>query len=75
MSHPERSFLLFLAGLSDTDGTVPREGGSVTIAMQSQAFAAQLQGLLALFGVPAGISRRKPREHLHNGHVIRDSGG
>ncbi|WPP45821.1 adenosylcobalamin-dependent ribonucleoside-diphosphate reductase [Pseudomonas sp. AN-1] len=75
MSHPERSFLPFLAGLIDTDGTVSRERGSVTIAMQSQAFAAQLQGLLALFGVPGGISRRKPREHLHNGHVIRDSGG
>ncbi|MDT8383627.1 MAG: adenosylcobalamin-dependent ribonucleoside-diphosphate reductase [Gammaproteobacteria bacterium] len=74
-AHPERHFLPFLAGLIDTDGTVSTEHGSVTIAMQSHTFAEQLQGLLGLFGVHAAITVRKPREHVYQGNVIRDSGG
>ncbi|WP_238995948.1 LAGLIDADG family homing endonuclease [Azotobacter chroococcum] len=74
-AHPDRHFLPFLAGLIDTDGTVGTERGSVIIAMQSPAFAEQLKGLLGLFGVQAGITLRKPREHLYDGNLIRDSGG
>ncbi len=73
--HPERHFLPFLAGLIDTDGTVSRERGSATIATQNTGFAAELKALLGLFGVHAGLTVRKPRDHEYNGHVIRDSGG
>ncbi|MEO6688363.1 MAG: LAGLIDADG family homing endonuclease, partial [Dokdonella sp.] len=73
--HPERHFLPFLAGLIDTDGTVSRERGSATIATQNAAFASELKALLGLFGVNAGLTLRKPREHEYNGTTIRDSGG
>ena len=74
-ARPERHFLPFLAGLIDTDGSVSTEHGSATIAMQSHAFAEQLQGLLGLFGVHGAITVRKPREHVYQGNVVRDSGG
>ncbi|MGM0593081.1 MAG: LAGLIDADG family homing endonuclease, partial [Pseudomonadota bacterium] len=74
-ANPERHFLPFLAGLIDTDGTVSTERGSVTIAMQSHRFAEQLKGLLGLFGVHAGITSRKPRQHEYKGAMIRDTGG
>ncbi|MDR9436404.1 MAG: LAGLIDADG family homing endonuclease, partial [Thiohalophilus sp.] len=73
--HPDRYFLPFLAGLIDTDGTVSKERGSVTIATQNHRFAEELQALLGQFGVHAGITRRKAREHDYQGHVIRDNGG
>ena len=73
--HPERHFLPFLAGLIDTDGTVSRERGSVTLATQNTVFAAELKALLGLFGVHAGLTVRQPREHDYNGHTVRDSGG
>src|SRR5690606_13213109 len=72
---PDKYFLPFLAGLIDTDGTVSTERGSVTIAMQSAAFAAQLKALLGLFGVHAGLTRRKRYEHEYRGRTVRDSGG
>ena len=72
---PERFFLPFLAGLLDTDGTVSTEHGSATIATASHKLAAELQSLLGLFGVHGAITLRKPREHVLNGHVVRDSGG
>lgn len=74
-ARPDRHFLPFLAGLIDTDGTVSVERGSAIIAMQSRAFAEELQGLLALFGVHGAVTVRKPREHTYGGKVIRDSGG
>ena len=55
-SEPERHFLPFIAGLIDTDGTVSTDFGSATISMQSSRFAAELQSILALFGVHAGIT-------------------
>jgi ribonucleoside-diphosphate reductase alpha chain len=73
--HPERHFLPFLAGLIDTDGTVSRERGSVTIATANHDFAAQLKALLGLFGVHAGITLRQPRMHIYQGHEVRDAGG
>ncbi|MBC7160550.1 MAG: hypothetical protein H5U26_00380 [Immundisolibacter sp.] len=73
--HPERHFLPFLAGLIDTDGTVCREHGSVSLATQNTVFAAELKALLGLFGVHAGLTVRQPREHDYNGHTVRDSGG
>ncbi|HET7333147.1 LAGLIDADG family homing endonuclease, partial [Dyella sp.] len=73
--HPERHFLPFLAGLIDTDGTVSRERGSVTIATANHDFAAQLKALLGLFGVYAGITLRQPRTHIYQGHEVRDAGG
>jgi len=72
---PARHFLPFLAGLIDTDGTVSRERGSASIAMQSAAFAEELRKLLGLFGVNAAISNRPPRDHEYQGNVIRDCGG
>ncbi|XKE45376.1 adenosylcobalamin-dependent ribonucleoside-diphosphate reductase [Halomonas organivorans] len=75
MRHPERHFLPFLAGLIDTDGTVCQERGSVTIAAQSGEFLMALKGLLGLFGVNAGLTRRRSREHRYQGHLIRDAGG
>ena len=72
---PERFFLPFLAGLLDTDGTVSTEHGSATIATASHKLAAELQSLLGLFGVHGAITLRKPREHVLNGYVVRDSGG
>jgi ribonucleoside-diphosphate reductase alpha chain len=72
---PERHFLPFIAGLIDTDGTVSTESGSATISMLSSRFAAELQSILALFGVHAGITVRKSREHMLSGQVVRDSGG
>ncbi|MGH8144154.1 MAG: adenosylcobalamin-dependent ribonucleoside-diphosphate reductase [Steroidobacteraceae bacterium] len=74
-AEPERYLLPFLAGLIDTDGTVSLEHGSASIAMKSHEFAAQLKSLLGLFGVHGAITRRAPREHTLNGHVVRDSGG
>lgn len=74
-AQPDRHFLPFLAGLVDTDGTVSCEHGSVTVAMQSAAFAEELQALLGLFGVHGAVTRRKPRTHELNGHLARDSGG
>ncbi|QIT54223.1 adenosylcobalamin-dependent ribonucleoside-diphosphate reductase [Aquisalimonas sp. 2447] len=73
--NPQTHFLPFLAGLIDTDGTVSKERGSVTIATQNVAFAEQLQQLLGLFGVHGGITLRKPREHTYRGNPVRDSGG
>jgi ribonucleoside-diphosphate reductase alpha chain len=73
--HPERYFLPFLAGLIDTDGYVQAERGSVSLSMQSHKFAEELKSTLALFGVNAGITHRKPREHVYRGSTIRDSGG
>ena len=75
MTQPERFFLPFLAGLIDTDGTVSTEYGSATISMRSQAFALELQSLLGLFGVHGAIIARKAREHVLNGHIVRDAGG
>ncbi len=72
---PQSHFLPFLAGLIDTDGTVSRERGSVTIAMKSPAFAEQLRDLLGLFGVHGAVTQRKPREHTYRGHRVRDTGG
>jgi len=74
-AQPERYFLPLLAGLIDTDGTVSAEYGSATIAMKSADFALELQALLGLFGVHGSVTRRKVREHVLNGHVVRDSGG
>jgi ribonucleoside-diphosphate reductase alpha chain len=74
-TNPEKYFLPFLAGLIDTDGTVNRETGSAIIAMRNPAFAEELKGLLALFGVHGAITRRKPRAHLHRGRVVRGHGG
>ncbi len=73
--HPEKNFLPFLAGLIDTDGTVSRENGSVTIAIQDPRFAEQLKSLLGLFGVHGGITRCKPRRHESQGKQIVDTGG
>lgn len=72
---PARGFLPFLAGLIDTDGTVSRDHGSATLAMQSAEFAEELRNLLGLFGVHAAITQRQPRAHEHRGNVIRDRGG
>ena len=74
-AQPERFFLPFLAGLIDTDGTVGTERGCVTISIKSVEFAAELRSLLGLFGVYGGITLRKPREHILNGYVVRDTGG
>jgi ribonucleoside-diphosphate reductase alpha chain len=74
-SEPERHFLPFIAGLIDTDGTVSTAHGSASISMLSSGFAAELQSILALFGVHAAITIRKSREHLLLGSVVRDSGG
>ncbi len=71
----DKTFLPFLAGLIDTDGTVSTECGSVSIAMQSHDFAAELKTMLGIFGVHGAITRRKPRAHFYQGSVIRDSGG
>jgi len=70
-AEPERYFLPFLAGLIDTDGTVSTEHGSAMIAMQSSAFAAQLQSLLGLFGIHGAITLREPREHMLAGKLVR----
>src|SRR3984957_18884360 len=74
-SEPERHFLPFIAGLIDTDGTVSTDFGSATISMQSSRFAAELQSILALFGVHASITVRKSRDHVLSGSLVRDSGG
>ncbi|MGH8114011.1 MAG: LAGLIDADG family homing endonuclease, partial [Rhodanobacteraceae bacterium] len=73
--HPEKHYLPFLAGLIDTDGTAERERGSATIATQNATFAAELKALLGLFGVHAGLTLRKPRSHMLDGHSVRDTGG
>lgn len=75
LNAPERYFLPFLAGLIDTDGTVCREHGSVTIATQSLDFARHLKSVLGLFGVAAGLTKRRGREHCHQGRMVRDAGG
>jgi ribonucleoside-diphosphate reductase alpha chain len=74
-TEPERFFLPFLAGLIDTDGTVPTERGNASIGMQSADFAAEVQSLLSLFGVHGSITLTQPRDHEHNGTTIRGSGG
>jgi ribonucleoside-diphosphate reductase alpha chain len=73
--HPEDNFLPFLAGLIDTDGTISKERGSASIAMQSHEFAEQLKSLLGLFGVHGAITIRKPRSHEYKGNIIHDDGG
>ncbi len=72
--HPERHFLPFLAGLIDTDGTVDRGTGAVTIATASESFARELQGLLGLFGVHGALTCRRRRVHRLNGRDIVDEG-
>ena len=74
-AEPERFFLPFLAGLIDTDGTISTDHGSVSVGMQSATFAAELQSLLGLFGVHGSITLIKPRDHDHNGTMIKGSGG
>jgi len=74
-ARPDAHFLPFLAGLIDTDGTVSSEHGSVTISMQSHAFAEELRALLSLFGVHGSITARKPRSHWLGDNEVRDSGG
>jgi ribonucleoside-diphosphate reductase alpha chain len=73
-AEPERHFLPFLAGLIDTDGTVDT-GGNAHIGMQSRQFAAELQSLLGLFGVHAGVIAIPPRDHELDGVMVRGSGG
>jgi ribonucleoside-diphosphate reductase alpha chain len=75
VAEPERFFVPFLAGLIDTDGHVDTERGAASISMKSHEFAAQLQSLLGLFGVHGAVTKRKPRAHILNGVVVRDSGG
>ncbi len=72
---PEKYFLPFLAGLIDTDGTISTEHGSAILATQCAMFAQEIKALLGLFGVHAAITRRKPRSHEYQGHVIHDDGG
>ena len=74
-ANPEKYFLSFLAGLIDTDGTISRETGSATIAMQNPDFAGELKSLLALFGIHGAITLRTPRSHVYHGHVVNDRGG
>jgi ribonucleotide reductase alpha subunit len=73
-AEPERFFLPFIAGLIDTDGTVTRDRGSAALAMKSAEFAAELQSLLALFGVHAGITLTKPYAHELDAVIVRTSG-
>ncbi|MBE0436559.1 MAG: hypothetical protein IBX56_12230, partial [Methylomicrobium sp.] len=72
---PENYFLPFLAGLLDTDGTVNTEHGSAILSCRNAEFAREIQSLLALFGIHASVTERKPREHVYNGNLIKDSGG
>ena len=74
-SAPERHFLPFLAGLIDTDGCICADRGSASIAMQSSRLAAELQSLLALFGVDAGIAIRKPRVPAYLDAAVGDLDG
>ncbi len=74
-SQADKCFLPFLAGLIDTDGTISTERGSASLAMQNHQFAEELKALLGLFGVHGAITHRKPREHVYNDKLIRDSGG
>jgi ribonucleoside-diphosphate reductase alpha chain len=73
-AEPELHFLPFLAGLIDTDGTVDASGNA-HIGIQSREFAAELQSLMGLFGVHAGVTSIPPREHELDGFVVRGSGG
>jgi len=73
-TEPERHLLPFLAGLIDTDGTVDSRGNA-HIDMQSGQFAAELQSLLGLFGVHAGITLNPARERELDGVMIHGSGG
>jgi ribonucleoside-diphosphate reductase alpha chain len=72
-AEPGRHFLPFLAGLIDTDGHVSI-GGNAYIGMQSAQFAAELQSLLALFGVRSSIMQVSPREHEPDGATGRGAG-
>ncbi len=72
---PEKYFLAFLAGLIDTDGTIDKERGSASLSCQNEDFVYEIQSLLALFGIHAGITHRKPRSHVYHGKLIKDSGG
>jgi ribonucleoside-diphosphate reductase alpha chain len=72
---PESHFLPFLAGLIDTDGTVSRENGSVAISTSNSDLAAELKGMLAMFGVHAALTPRKPRSHEYRGATVDDRGG
>jgi ribonucleotide reductase alpha subunit len=73
--NPEKSFLPFLAGLIDTDGTISKEYGSATISMASNSFAEELKSILGLFGIHGGITVRKHRSHIYNGNNIIDNCG
>ncbi|MGH8283210.1 MAG: LAGLIDADG family homing endonuclease [Gammaproteobacteria bacterium] len=72
---PEKYFLPFFAGLLDTDGTISRERGSATLAIQNLVFAQEIKALLGLFGVHGALTLRKPRSHELNGYEVHDSGG
>jgi len=72
---PEKHFLPFLAGLIDTDGTINTEHGSAIFSCQNKEFAYEIQSLLALFGINAGITHRKARNHIYKGNEIKDCGG
>ncbi len=69
-AEPDRFFLPFLAGLVDTDGTVSAESGSVSISMNSDAFARELQALLGLFGVHGVVTPCNWRAQVLNGHPV-----
>ena len=75
LREPDRFFLPFLAGLLDTDGTVSKERGAASLVTQSERLADETKSTLALFGVDAGITKRKARSHEPNGHAVHDSGG
>lgn len=54
-NNPEKHFIPFLAGLIDTDGTVSKERGSASYSSVCFKFVAELQSMLALFGVSSGL--------------------
>ncbi len=45
------------------------------MATQNHGFAEEIKSILGLFGVHGAITHRKPRNHMLNGHEVRDSGG
>lgn len=51
---------LLLAGLFDTDGTVAKRDGRITITQSSKEILEQIQQLLWKFGIYSGIYKTEP---------------
>jgi phosphate starvation-inducible protein PhoH and related proteins len=73
---PERVVAAFLRGLFDTDGTVEKRDGTITLSSVSEALIRETQIVLLNFGVLASkaVKRGRDKGEPHRSHLLTVSG-